>query len=129
MKLGLVVIASSGAVDLDSATLLASAKWDTWKTAFRKTYPSTEEDLSAYLKFQATDERINSHNAKGGTWTMGHNQFSAMTPQEFSDFVGHNDLRRQGPFNFADFSKFKHTGDVNIDWVAKGAVTPGPRTP
>jgi hypothetical protein len=48
-----------------------------------------------------------------------------MTPDEFSDFVGHNDMRRKGPFDFAEFpDRVKNDSNITIDWIAKGAVTP-----
>lgn len=88
------------------------------------------EESVALEKFKATDARIEAHNAKGLSYTFGHNQFSAMTPDEFKDkVVGHANMKRKGPFNFAEdidnIAKLNFSNPAaSVDWVAKGAVTP-----
>ena len=49
-----------------------------------------------------------------------------MTPQEFKDqIVGHADMRRKGPFDFANFTGMPTVGaNESLDWTEKGAVTP-----
>ena len=66
----------SNALDLDSPAIPAALKWGPWKNQFGKSF-SVEEEKVAYKKFQATDEKINAHNARKNTWTMGHNQVPA----------------------------------------------------
>ena len=54
---------------------------------------------------------------------MGHNKFSAMTPEEFKEqVVGNANMKRKGPFNFANLTATNNA--ASLDWVAKGAVTP-----
>jgi cathepsin L len=119
MKTFFLAAASATALNLDDPTIAVEDKWTAWKSQF--TYHGEEE--LAFAKFIATEKRIVAHNAKGLSYAFGHNQFSAMTPQEFKDnVVGHNDMKRTGPFNFADLSN--STVAADIDWVAKGAVTP-----
>lgn len=56
---------------------------------------------------------------------MGHNQFSAMTPDEFkNDIVGNANMTRSGPFDFADFTNAAPVNATALDWTTKGAVTP-----
>jgi cathepsin L len=120
MKTFFLAAASATALNLDDPTIAVEDKWTAWKSQF--TYHGEEE--LAFAKFIATEKRIVAHNAKGLSYAFGHNQFSAMTPQEFKDnVVGHNDMKRTGPFDFADFSNSTVAAKA-IDWVSKGAVTP-----
>jgi hypothetical protein len=79
MKGSLLAFAIVGALDLDSPSIPAGLKWDEWKSIFGKSYSTEDGEAIAYKKFQATDTKINAHNAKGDTWMMGHNQFSAVS--------------------------------------------------
>ena len=122
MKTTCLFLAATGAValNLDDPTLAVADKWAAWKQQFS----FSGEEAVAMAKFVATEARIVAHNAKGLSYKFGHNQFSAMTPQEFKDnVVGHNDMKRTGPFDFATFSNSTVTAS-SIDWVTKGAVTP-----
>eukprot|EP00310_Coccolithus_braarudii_P012616 CAMPEP_0183333498 /NCGR_PEP_ID=MMETSP0164_2-20130417/2381_1 /TAXON_ID=221442 /ORGANISM="Coccolithus pelagicus ssp braarudi, Strain PLY182g" /LENGTH=336 /DNA_ID=CAMNT_0025502437 /DNA_START=63 /DNA_END=1073 /DNA_ORIENTATION=+ len=114
---------ASGAAVVDSV----DAKWVAWKDTF--SHDGVEEAV-AFANFKATEARIVEHNAKGLSWTMAHNQFSHMTPDEFKDkVVGHKSMKRTGPFNFAEDLKNVaamnfSAGATSLDWVALGAVTP-----
>ena len=120
IALAMCVVAAS-ALDLDSPTIAASDKWGEWKAKFNKAF---DDDAAAFAKFAATDARINAHNAAGDSYTMGHNQFSAMTPDEFVDkVVGRFNMTREGPFDFAAESNNASFAD-SLDWSTKGAVTP-----
>jgi KDEL-tailed cysteine endopeptidase len=121
MKTTCLFLAASGAValNLDDPTLAVADKWAAWKQQFS----FSGEEAIAMAKFVATEARIVAHNAKGLSYKFGHNQFSAMTPQEFKDnVVGHTDMKRTGPFDFATFSN-STVNAASLDWVAKGAVT------
>merc|ERR1719305_330825 len=63
-------------------------------------------------------------NAKGLSWTLGHNAFSAMTLEAFTaTHLGLTvDTNRTKNYDNTDFSN--HTFADTIDWVAKGAVSP-----
>lgn len=114
-------------VDLDSPSMPLAEKWTAWKSQFGTKAGSLltgDDDAASFAKFAATDARIQVHNAGMDTYTMGHNQFSALTPQEFKDtIVGNADMKRTGPFNYADLSGAKIQNGTALDWVTKGAVT------
>jgi C1A family cysteine protease len=85
------------------------------------TYPST---LEAY---KANDLIIKEHNAGNSTYTMGHNQFSGLTNEQFKKmYLSQNyaifDAARPKNYNM-ELANAKVASDP-IDWVAKGAVTP-----
>jgi len=90
---------------------------------FNKQYP-TEEVFDRYNTFKANLELINAHNNGSSSWKMGVNQFADLSPTEFKAFLGlkprdNSYIRSQ---NLATFSSPAASND--IDWVAKGAVTP-----
>jgi hypothetical protein len=49
-----------------------------------RAYATSEEAALRRSQWLATDARIAEHNALGAAWTMGHNQFSDLSPEEFS---------------------------------------------
>merc|ERR1719305_623977 len=63
-------------------------------------------------------------NAKGLSWTLGHNAFSAMTLEAFTaTHLGLTvDTNRTKNYDNTDYSN--HTFADSIDWVGKGAVSP-----
>ena len=57
-----------------------------WKRAYAPTpYPSEDAARGARAAFAANDRAILAHNARGdSSWTLGHNQFSGLTPEQFA---------------------------------------------
>jgi cathepsin L len=92
---------------------------------FKKVYTS-DELFSRYQNFVDNKKMIDEHNAKGLSWTMGVNQFTDLTQQEFSDtYLGYiprsNDYIRSKNEHVAPEGQV--LGD-SLDWRTKGAVTP-----
>jgi len=90
--------------------------------SFNKQYP-TEEVFDRYNTFKANLELINAHNNGSSDWKMGVNQFADLSQAEFKAYLGlkprnNSYLRSQNEEALAEAL----TDD--IDWVAKGAVTP-----
>jgi len=90
--------------------------------SFNKQYP-TEEVFDRYNTFKANLELINAHNNGSSDWKMGVNQFADLSQAEFKAYLGlkprnNSYLRSQNEEVLAEAL----TDD--IDWVAKGAVTP-----
>lgn len=91
------------------------------------TFEDREEFIHRFQIFKHNDDLIEAHNAAGLSWTMGHNQFSHLTSEEFRKQVG---LDRSLP----EFIKSRHSGmnpvhvesgsvPTSVDWVTAGAVT------
>lgn len=75
---------------------------------------------------------IEEHNSKDLSWKMGFNQFSHMTPDEFSDYVKISCPRFPRPEEVIDsellqnYSPSNETLDLpqSVDWSKTGAVSP-----
>jgi hypothetical protein len=65
---------------------LLVARFEDWATENDKEYESDEEKLFRFSVWVQTDVEIQKHNHKipPPSFTMGHNQFSDMTSEEFS---------------------------------------------
>jgi hypothetical protein len=68
----------------------ASSLFAAWKSEHGKSYASPTAEQAAFTTWQATHAKIEAHNAKGLSWTMGHNQFSDLTPAQFKAFLGYD---------------------------------------
>merc|ERR1719245_2328671 len=69
-------------------------------------------------------DKINRHNAKGETWTMGITPFADLTAQEFKDqIVGHNTFKTRANEDNVEWKDTTSLPD-SIDWVTNGKVTP-----
>jgi len=90
--------------------------------------PLNGEKFTHMLKnFANNDDIIESHNAQKLSYTLGHNQFSHMSVEEWRDFVH---LGLGMPQNADEPAAFIHSAPTNatalptsIDWTSKGAVT------
>jgi len=85
---------------------------------------SGEKFVQMIQNFANSDDFIEAHNAKKEKYTLGHNKFSAMSPDEWKAFV-HKGLQRPSKTQ----AKFVHkapsdlsTLASSIDWVTAGEV-------
>ena len=111
-------------VDLDSNTMSVGQKFELYKEKYGKTYTNEAAALAAFTE---NDKIIQEHNAGDFSWTLGHNEFSDLTWEEFSSkYVGGYDsnphLNRTKDYDYSLLEKTDLADSV--DWVAKGAVTP-----
>jgi C1A family cysteine protease len=74
--------------------------------------------------FATNDDRITEHNAKNLPYTLGHNEFSMYTFDEFAELKGLN-----RPIPAPVVGEFVHDNEdtvnapTSVDWVSAGAVT------
>jgi KDEL-tailed cysteine endopeptidase len=103
---------------------------DEWKQftnfqeRFSKRYNTMEEMETRFQIFRSNLRNIVLHNLDHTqNFTMGINQFTDLTPQEFKDqFVG--GLKTQvGSYGCGSFSSSASGAPSSIDWRSKGAVT------
>jgi C1A family cysteine protease len=104
----------------------AAARFEAWKGKFAKAYENVESEASASAAFATNDAIIEEHNAKGLSYTLGHNQFSDLTWEEFQAFHMGTLFLNRSPKN----SERVHLTGIGAeiadakDWVTDGAVTP-----
>jgi C1A family cysteine protease len=96
-----------------------------WKLVHNKTYISGLAESKAFAAFVDNDARITAHNAKNLSWTEGHNEWSDLTPQEFSAmFWGYSPSATESENTFAEHVVQSEEPELkSIDWTKKGAVT------
>merc|ERR1712046_265798 len=71
-----------------AADLPLTMSWEEWKNEFGMAF-NGEEDAARQTAFEANIAFIESENAKGNSYTLGVNQFSHLTNEEFkAQFTG-----------------------------------------
>lgn len=95
-----------------------------WRQTFHITFPTAHDFFHRLSIFEQNHRRIWAHNEQNGTYTLGHNQFSHLTADEFQAWTGLN-LAVVTP---APSSAGWHQPSVlappdAVDWVSKGGVT------
>lgn len=88
---------------------------------FNKQYP-IEEVFPRYNAFKTNLKLVREHNAGNHGWNMGLNQFADMTDEEFKAHMGLRPLEKS--FFRGEVALTTEVGSQDIDWVAKGAVSP-----
>lgn len=102
-------------------------EFNVWKSEHRKTYASADVEAAALAAFASNDAIIHQHNGKNLTYTLGHNEYSDMTWEEFSTTVMSELYLNRSPKN----ARRVHIKDSvhalavpnEVDWTSKGAVT------
>ena len=124
-----VTAAQTHPVDLDDATVDLQTRFGAFVRTFHKQY-STDERAQAFATFAENDAKIQEHNGQGLSYTLGHNQYSDMTADEFNtvyigSYLENPALYREKNYDLslADEDAIAAAPDA-IDWVTKGAVTP-----
>jgi C1A family cysteine protease len=75
--------------------------------------------------FADNEDYIQTHNSKGKSWRLGHNQFSHLSVEEYRSYVklGLMTGEAHGEFTHSAPSNLKDT-PASVDWTTQGAVTP-----
>ena len=100
--------------------------FDAWKLKMHRTYASVEEEAAALVAFEANDAIITAHNSRNLSYTLGHNEFSDLTWDQFRHHHTSKLLLNRAPKK----GRRLHLTGIgqpladSVDWVAKGAVTP-----
>lgn len=116
---------ASAQLGVDSATWTPYT-FESWKKEHNKVYATAAAEAKAKASWIANDKTIAEHNAKGKSWTLGHNEYTDLTWEEFAAerLPG---LLPQPSFPVPRSSTFTIPADFDppdaVDWVAKGAVT------
>merc|ERR1712002_464057 len=115
MKLLLVGVCCLAALASANYSELQFAQF---KEKFGKTYLTRSEHQLRFDIFKTNLKKIEEHNKSGASWTMGINQFSDLTPEEFESLYlgGYKQIGR--PSNDTPRSQVKQVRDLPaaVDW-------------
>jgi KDEL-tailed cysteine endopeptidase len=91
---------------------------------FAKKYENVQELESRFAVFRENLHNIITHNAdRSQNFTMGVNQFTDLTPEEFKAQMIRGLKAPVGSFGCGTFSNSASGAPASIDWRTKGAVT------
>ena len=88
--------------------------------AFNKRYGTMEELQFRNKIFNEAKQYIEEFNAQDNGATLAHNQFSDWSHEEYQTLLGYMPSGRE----VTEYAEFTPTDEAEVDWVAKGAVTP-----
>merc|ERR1711959_469003 len=102
------------------------AAWTEFKAKFSRSYEAEENDRRFEI-FSSNLKYIESENAKDLSYKLGVNQFTDLTSEEFKQHTGYNGRSTNAERGLAWLGTHTYDGETladDVDWVAKGAVTP-----
>lgn len=119
------------------ASIVASAfsgselinQFNAWKAEHGKSYATADLEAKALAAFSENQGIIEAHNARGLSYTLGHNAYSDLTWDEFSTTVMSELFLNKVPKNVRRVHLTGKNGNPaavpdSVDWVKQGAVTP-----
>merc|ERR1711998_653920 len=125
MKLAVAALLVGVATAFNRAALSEekyAAMFKSWLAEHKMSFGAAEQDYRFQMFKKNTDFIVNHNNDATQTFKVGHNQFSAMSNEEFkSTMLG----LKHNP-NFGSNPVMTKTGakDDSVDWRTKNAVTP-----
>jgi C1A family cysteine protease len=89
---------------------------------YGKLYKSMDEYLMRSEIFKSNVKFINEHNAEGHSYTLGINEFSDWTDEEYNKLLGYRPGKRNSEARIVKYIPYELP--TTVDWVAAGGVTP-----
>ena len=114
-----------GSIDLSNEESFHWKEFTNFQERFSKRYSNIQELETRFSIFRKNFIGILSHNADfTQNFTMGVNQFTDLTPEEFRAQYINGGLRTEvGSYGCTSFSSSASGAPASIDWRTKGAVT------
>lgn len=91
-------------------------------TEFGLSYGTVEEYEFRFEQFLKKHAHIEEHNAKDSLYTLGHNQFSTWTDEEYKRILGFRAIEEEKIVGTVDFPNVEVA--ASIDWRTKNVVNP-----
>ena len=110
------------AITMSVASALDELKYINYLAKFGKEINSVEEFATRLVHFSTLDEHIEEHNAGNHNYTLGHNQFSDWSREEYKAILGYKPELEPTAKTFTTFDESNN--NMEVDWRAAGAVTP-----
>jgi cathepsin L len=97
-----------------------------WMKDYNINFDNGNEFYNRLNIFIANDEYINDINSQNLPYKLAHNQFSHLTPCEFSSYnnLQPNTKKVSNHFDYTRQSRSLKSNTDDFDWTTKGAVTP-----
>ena len=126
--LRLVLLATTFFAVSNAQTLLNEneiwSRFTNFQEKFAKKYENVQELETRFSVFRENFRNIITHNAdRNQTFTMGVNQFTDLTPEEFKAQMIRGLKAPVGSYGCGTFSNSASGTPASIDWRTKGAVT------
>ena len=126
--LRLVLLATTFFAVSNAQTLLNEneiwSRFTNFQEKFAKKYENVQELETRFSVFRENFRNIITHNAdRNQSFTMGVNQFTDLTPEEFKAQMIRGLKAPVGSFGCGSFSNSASGAPSSIDWRTKGAVT------
>lgn len=104
-----------------------SERFHEWAAHHNIQLPSDSDSYyHMFDTWHANDRIIEKTNSQNLSYSLGHNQFSALTSAEFSNLIGFNYNRKMIQSNIisTEWKDSLISLPASVDWRSKGAVTP-----
>ena len=101
--------------------------FEKWATDFKYDLYSSDNYVELFEKWLSNHKFIEETNAKNLTYTLGHNQFSAMDQNDFRAYLGYNKIEaKEDNIYFENSQSHGLRGSLPeyVNWVERGRVTP-----
>ena len=99
--------------------------FEKWAVDFK--YEIDDNYVELFEKWVSNHKFIEETNAKNLTYSLGHNQFSAMDQNDFRAYLGYNSIEQnEEKFYFENSQLYGLRGSLPeyVNWVERGRVTP-----
>jgi len=98
--------------------------FEKWAVEFK--YEIDENYVELFEKWVSNHKFIEETNAKNLTYSLGHNQFSAMDQNDFRTYLGYNSIEEKEEKIYFESESYNLRGSLpeSINWVELGGVTP-----
>jgi len=98
--------------------------FEKWAVEFK--YDIYDNYVELFEKWVSNHKFIEETNAKNLTYTLGHNQFSAMDQTDFRAYLGYNSIEQNEEKFYFENSQYGLRGSLpeSVNWVEFGGVTP-----
>lgn len=99
--------------------------FESWIQQFKITVSDKHHYATLFMKWLDNHKHIEQTNSQNLTYTLGHNQFSAMDSSEFSSYLKLSAILMQDyQKSFKETKIFDTVNPASVNWVSNGAVTP-----
>jgi len=103
-------------------------RFDAWVSTHNYVLDDNSKYAHVFRNWRDNDQFIQVSNSRNETYSLGHNKYSGMSSEEFSDFMGFTinsqmSLDKEPSTNYQSNNNLRNTISSSVNWVDKGAVT------